>query len=230
MSGADMRAAPISARRKLDLCPRSQIGGANMIQHIVFDIGNVFLRYDPEAPFRDLIPDKATRQWFMTEVCSQAWNLEQDRGRSWEDAEAVLIKAHPQHEDWIRAFRREWHKMVAERVPGSAEILAAVLDQGWDVTMLTNFNQDTFQEAQAMYPELASSRGVTVSGVVRLVKPDPAIYRLHAETFGLQPTSTLFFDDTAQNVAAAKACGWQARLFVDAPTMRHDLAAAGVNV
>lgn len=200
------------------------------IQHIVFDIGNVLLRWDPEIPFRRLIPDDAERQYFLAEICTHDWNLEQDRGRSWPDAEAELIGRFPEHEALIRAWRANWHEMV----PGSLEETTVILDQlisnGHDVTALTNFADDTFVEAQERFPYLRRFRGVTVSGRVALVKPEPEIYRLHADTFGLTPAATLFFDDNAANVEGARAAGWKAERFVDAATMRADLTRHGVAI
>jgi 2-haloacid dehalogenase len=67
------------------------------IRHIVFDIGHVLIHYDPELPFKRIIPDDEKRRWFLANVCTPQWNIEQDRGRSWADAEAELITAHP---DW----------------------------------------------------------------------------------------------------------------------------------
>ena len=61
------------------------------IRHIVFDIGKVLIHYDPDLPFSRLIPDAAERRWFFENVCTHAWNIEQDRGRTWEEAEALLI-------------------------------------------------------------------------------------------------------------------------------------------
>ncbi len=83
------------------------------IRHIVFDIGSVLIHYDPNLPFRRLIPDDAERQWFFANVCTHDWNIEQDRGRTWEDAEAHLIGQHPEHAENIRGFRRYWHEMVS---------------------------------------------------------------------------------------------------------------------
>ena len=65
------------------------------IRHIVFDIGKVLIHYDPDIPFSRLIPDAGERRWFFENVCTHAWNIEQDRGRTWEEAEALLIDAHP---------------------------------------------------------------------------------------------------------------------------------------
>ncbi|MEM7566707.1 MAG: HAD-IA family hydrolase, partial [Pseudomonadota bacterium] len=171
-----------------------------MIRHIVFDIGHVLIQWDPEIPYRRLIPDAVERRWFLETVCTPAWNREQDRGRSWAEAESLLIRDYPDKADLIRAYRAHWSEMVPGEVPGTFAILRALLDAGHDVTMLTNFHQDTFREAQAMYPALTETRGVTVSGEVRMLKPDRDIYDRHVETFGLDPAACLFFDDTVANV------------------------------
>ena len=76
------------------------------ISHIVFDIGKVLIHYDPDLPFSRIIPDPARRRWFFDNVCTSDWNIEQDRGRGWEEAEALLIADHPAEADNIRAFRR----------------------------------------------------------------------------------------------------------------------------
>ncbi|MGD9916354.1 MAG: HAD family hydrolase [Rhizobiaceae bacterium] len=199
-----------------------------MIRHIVFDIGKVLIHYDPDLAFAELIPDAAERQWFFDNVCTTDWNIEQDRGRSWEDAEALLIADHPGHEANIRSFRRNWHMMVPHAYDDSVAIMLGLIERGEDVTMLTNWAKDTFKEARERFPFLAAPRGVTVSGEVGLIKPDRRIYDKHAADFGLEPAATIFIDDSAKNVQAAKDAGWQAVLFTDAETLRRDLNAAGV--
>lgn len=193
------------------------------INHVVFDIGKVLINYDPEIPFRRLIPDDADRAHFFANICTHEWNLEQDRGRTWSQAEALLIAQHPQHEANIRGFRKHWHEMVYSEIAGSVAIMRGLISSGMDVTMLTNFAADTFVQAQEMYPFLKEPRGVTVSGVVGLIKPDAEIYRLHTQTFGLEPGATLFIDDNPDNVKAAQDFGWQAVLFTGVEGLAKDL-------
>ena len=194
------------------------------IRHIVFDIGKVLVHYDPELPFRRLIPDGRRRAWFLDHVCSPAWNLEQDRGRSWIEAEDELIARFPDEADNIRAFRRHWSEMVPYAYEDSVALMRSLIAEGRDVTMLTNFASDTFREAQDMYPFLKETRGVTVSGDNRIIKPDPAIYALHTRTFELDPAATLFIDDSDKNVVSARDFGWQAIRFEDPEQLRGDLA------
>ncbi|MEQ8400538.1 MAG: HAD family phosphatase [Roseitalea porphyridii] len=193
------------------------------IRHIVFDIGKVLIHYDPELPYRRIIPDAERRTWFLANVCTSDWNLEQDRGRPWDEAEAELIAAHPDWETEIRAFRAHWHEMVPHAFDGTVSILLGLIEEGRDITFLTNFAADTFVEAQELYPFLKAGRGVTVSGRVRVIKPDPAIYDLHTRTFDLDPEATLFIDDNADNVDAARAFGWNAVRFENAEALQADL-------
>ena len=200
------------------------------IRHIVFDIGKVLIHYDPHIPFTRLIPDEAERAFFFTNVCTHEWNLEQDRGRGWDEAEALLIAAHPSHETSIRAFRKHWNEMVPHAYVETVSIMESLIAKGYDVTMLTNFASDTFREVQKLFPCLTLPRGVTVSGDMRMVKPDVAIYECHARTFGLDPAATLFIDDNMANVIGARAAGWHAVQFIDPQTLQQDLASYGLAV
>lgn len=200
------------------------------VKHVVFDIGRVLVHWDPEIPYLKLIEDDAERARFLAEVCSPAWNLEQDRGRSWEDAEAELVARYPEHEDLIRAFRRQWWDMVPYAYEDSVALFRDLIAKGIDVTMLTNWAPDTFAEAEKVFDFLGEARGVTVSGRIGLVKPDRAIFEHHAESFGIAPAETLFIDDSPKNVEGAVAAGWQAVLFTDADRLRADLKARGLPV
>lgn len=200
------------------------------IRHIVFDIGRVLLHYDPDLPFSRLIPDPAERRWFFENVCTSAWNIEQDRGRTWEEAEAELLAIHPAHAENIRNFRRHWHEMVPHAYDETVVILERLIESGRDVTLLTNWAADTFVEARARFPFLEKLRGVTVSGEIKAIKPDREIYDHHVATFDLAPEATLFIDDSQKNVDAAKAAGWQAVLFTDAPALAADLRRLGIDV
>ena len=195
------------------------------ISHIVFDVGNVLLRWDPELIYIDRISDPAERRWFLEEVCSPQWNIERDLGSSFAEGEAELISRHPDHEDNIRAYFAEWHKSIPNAISGVPEMLSGFIRAGHDVTMLTNFSAETFPVAVGKYPFLREPRGVTVSAEVGVVKPDPEIYRLHEDRFGLIAGETLFIDDNTANIEAARRHGWHGIVFGNAEQLRTELAA-----
>ncbi|SJZ71113.1 HAD family hydrolase [Consotaella salsifontis] len=201
-----------------------------MIRHVVFDIGGVLVLWDPEIPFKRLIADDQERRVFLSEICSPLWNAEQDRGRSWEEAEAVLIADYPEKADLIRAYRRYWIEMVPHAFEDTVAVLREVIATGLDVTLLTNWAADTFAEAEKLFPFLGEARGITVSGRIKAIKPSPEIYLHHAETFGLDPAATVFIDDSPKNVEAARKAGWQAIRHENAAQLRIDLRKLGVPI
>ena len=200
------------------------------IKHIVFDIGNVLVGWNMELAFLEQIPDKKQRDWFFQNVCTPQWNIEQDRGRDWREAEELLIADHPDHADNIRAFRRNWEMMLTGEISGSVEILKSLLAKGHDVTMLTNFASDTFEIAKRRFDFLALSRGTTVSAEIKMIKPDAGIYHHHVSNFVLTPEHCLFIDDSQKNVDGAINAGWQAVLFQNAKTLKDDLERFGIRV
>ena len=202
----------------------------NEIKHIVFDIGNVLVGWNMELAFLEQIPDKKQRDWFLNNICTPQWNIEQDRGRDWREAEELLIADHPDHTENIRAFRRNWEMMITGEISGSVEILKSLLASGHDVTMLTNFASDTFEIAKKRFDFLALSRGITVSADIKMIKPDAEIYHHHVNSFGLIPEHCLFIDDSQKNVDGAINAGWQAVLFQNAKTLKGDLERFGIRV
>ena len=72
--------------------------------NVVFDIGNVLIGWDPRVLYRKIFPTEDEVAWFLSHVCTPDWNLEQDRGRSFEDAIAEATARHPAYADAIAAY------------------------------------------------------------------------------------------------------------------------------
>ncbi|HEX5325465.1 MAG TPA: HAD family hydrolase, partial [Acetobacteraceae bacterium] len=152
----------------------------------VFDLGGVLIDWNPRHLYRSLFPgDVAGMERFLAEICSPAWNLEQDRGRSWADATALLTAQHPEQAELIAAYRQRWHEMLRGPIEGSVAILAELKRAGVPLYALTNWSQETFPHALEQYDFLGWFEVIIVSGQERLVKPDPRIFRLLADRHGL---------------------------------------------
>jgi len=67
-----------------------------------------------------------------------------------------------------------------------------------------------------------------VSGAERMIKPDPAIFHLLLNRYGVQAERAVFIDDAPRNVAAAAKLGMHALQFRDAATLRAELVALGL--
>lgn len=201
-----------------------------MPRHLVFDIGNVLIRWDQEIPFRPLIPDDEVRAAFFRDILPPEWNLEQDRGRAWREAEDERIALFPHHTDLIRAYRARWHEMVPHAIEENVAVLRGAQRVGIRCFAITNFAADTFTESQERFPFLKTFEGVIVSAHERLIKPDPAIFRLFASRHAVAPAECLFIDDSAKNVAAAAALGFATVHVTPETNLRREVAAHGFAV
>lgn len=101
-------------------------------------------------------------------------------------------------------------------IPGSVSLLAALRDAGQAQVFLSNMPAPYAEHLENTHDFVGWFDDGLFSGRVQLIKPEPAIFALAAERFGVPPAELLFFDDHRPNVLAARAAGWQAELFTDA--------------
>ena len=197
---------------------------------LVFDIGNVLIGWDPRNLYGKVFDDPERMEWFLAEVCHNAWNLEQDRGRLFAEAVAERTAAFPQLEAEIRAYDERWPEMISGPIEGSVKLLEALRGRGDRVYAITNFSHEKFAVAQDLFPFLRGFDGIVVSGDERVIKPDPAIYRLLLGRYALQPQDCVFVDDSRANVEGALAVGMQGIHFTSPEAMIRDLQALGFPV
>ncbi len=204
-------------------------GMENPPKIVVFDIGQVLIEWDPRHLYRDLFDGyEDLMEDFLDNVCSPAWNLEQDRGRPWADAVAQLTAEHPDCAELIRSYDELWEQMVPGPIPGTPEILAELKARGVPVYAITNFSADKFALSQKRFDFLNGFDGIVVSGVEKVVKPDPKIYRILLDRYGLDAADCLFIDDNPDNVESARAVGMTAHHFAGAEALRRDLEGFGL--
>jgi FMN phosphatase YigB (HAD superfamily) len=200
-----------------------------MTRAVVFDVGNVLIRWDARLVYRELLPDAEAIEAFFAEVGFHDWNVEQDRGRSWDDAVAALSAAHPHRAPLIAAFRDRWQESVPGEIAGSVEILEELRAARVPLYAITNFSGEKWLETVARFPFLGSCfRDVVVSASEGVTKPDPEIFRVCLERNGLTAAGCVFVDDSAKNVAGALAMGFDAIHFTGPEALRAALVARGV--
>ena len=195
---------------------------------VVFDLGGVLIDWDPRHLYRKLLADEAAVEEFLATVCTPEWNEELDRGRPFAEAVAELAERHPTHADAIAAYHQRWPEMLGGDIPGGVEVLAELRAAGVPLYALTNWSAETFGTARQRFEFLAWFDGVVVSGEERVTKPDPRIFEVLLDRFGLAPEATLFVDDSSDNVAAARRLGLDAVEFTGPEQLRRDLADRGL--
>lgn len=182
------------------------------VSAVVFDIGNVLIGWAPKQ-FFDAAIGADRRQAFFDAVPILAANTAIDRGEPFPD---TIIKLADQHPDWtaeITLWHTRWLDMVSPEITRSVRLLRALRRQNIPVFALSNFGAETFEIAKERYPFLAEFDQHYISGVMRLIKPDPAIYAALEAGSGMAPETLLFADDLPENISAAAVRGWQVHLF-----------------
>src|SRR6185312_6178554 len=205
-------------------------GKHEMIDTVVFDLGGVLIDWNPRYLYRRLFDDEAAMERFLAEVCTGAWNEQQDAGRPWHEAVASLTAQFPEHAGLIAAYRDGRREMLGGVIQGSVDLLAELKARGVRLYALTNWSHETFPHAKEieMFGFLHWFEGIVVSGEERLIKPDPRIYRRLFERYAIDPARTAYIDDARRNVDAAAAQGMHAWWFRGPEGLREWLATHGL--
>lgn len=199
------------------------------IDTLLFDLGNVLIRWDPRNLYREMFgSDTARMEYFLEHVCSSEWNRALDAGRPFAEAIADLQIEHPEYAEHIAAWRGRWPEMLGGAIDGTVDILRELKVRGTPLYALSNWSAETFPLACERFSFLRWFDRVIISGDVGMAKPDPEIFDLTIRECTLVPGRTLFVDDLERNVQAARAAGMHAVIFRDPDQLRHALRSHGL--
>jgi len=196
------------------------------IDVVVFDFGNVLIKWDPRYAFPQRDAEEVDR--FFDEFDFVAFNHEQDAGRPFAEGIAHVAATEPQFVPWLREYLVGYTRTLRGPVPGTFDIVSELKSNGVRVYGLTNWWADLYKHAVAATPAIRLLDGVVVSGSEGIAKPDPQIFRLIANRFDFDPERAVFIDDSPVNVAASEAVGFHGIQFTDAGELRAKLIALGL--
>jgi 2-haloacid dehalogenase len=174
---------------------------------VVFDIGNVLLRWDPRNLYRKIFTEAESMEWFLSHVCDGPWNEAQDLGRTWVDAVQERTKLYPQWAAEIRAYDERWMETLDGEIEENVQVLKLAKRVGLRLFAITNFSQEKFRVAREQHSFFELFDGIVVSGEERLIKPDPRIFHLFLDRYRLSAEECVFIDDNRANVATAREVG-----------------------
>jgi 2-haloacid dehalogenase/putative hydrolase of the HAD superfamily len=186
-----------------------------MATTLLWDIGNVIVRWNPRTLFDKIFPEPAACDRFLSHVCTMDWHLAHDRGVSFADNRVELIARHPEHAQAIIAWGDRWWEMFSGVIPETEAAIECLHARGVPQFGLSNMSPETFHGTVAMSPAFECLDSILISGEAGLLKPDPALFQLACDRFGFEPADVLFVDDNAQNIAAASALGFDTHHFTD---------------
>ena len=198
-------------------------------QAIVFDLGGVMIDWNPRHLYRKMFRgDEPAMEKFLSEVCTSEWNAEQDRGRSFADATALLIDRHPDQEVFIRAWFERWPEMIAGTIEGMIEIFAELKKAERKIYALSNWSRETYPMARRSFAFFDWFDHIVISGEVGMVKPNRDIFDHLLGVAGRRVEECIFIDDSLTNVEAAIGFGFDAIHFRSSGELRDDLTNRGV--
>ncbi len=198
-----------------------------MIEAVIFDIGNVLIRWQPEEYYDRTIGAERRREMFA-EVDLHGMNDEVDRGGDFREVVYATAERYPHWREEIRAWHDDWLELAQPVIGGSVAIQRDLRARGVAVFALTNFGIGSFAIAEEAFPFLKEFDRRYVSGHMGVIKPDPDIYAQVEADCGIAPERLLFTDDRADNIAAAQARGWETHLFEGPEGWRARLVGAGL--
>lgn len=180
-----------------------------MIKNIVFDIGDVLVKFMPEASVRYIGVDETEVNDVLAATIGSRWWAELDRGvMDEEEVIGKMIEESPKYKDAIRKFFDDGKEMLVEAFDYSEKWIESIKSRGYKVYLLSNYPRSYFLlHSEKKMPFVKNVDGKIVSAFVKTVKPEPEIYKILIDTYSLNPNECVFIDDRAENVEGAVNAG-----------------------
>jgi 2-haloacid dehalogenase len=199
----------------------------NNINTIIFDFGGVLIDWNPRYMYRNEFEESSEMEHFLSKVCTDDWNLQQDKGRSLAEGTRILQDKFPEHGVKIKLYYDQWEKMIKGHIPQNVTILRK-LKEKYKLYGLTNWSAETFPIVFKRYSFFKLFDGIVISGEEKLIKPDKKIFERMLERYHLEAKSSLFIDDNMNNIQAAKEIGFATIHVLEKTDLESELYALGL--
>lgn len=199
-----------------------------MIRTIVFDMGNVLVRFSHARMCRQI----AALCGVGGEVVSQllferGWQMELERGTMSDEEFAHRLGTAVDRRIPIDELRLAASD-IFEPMPGIPDLLANLKQWNYRLVLLSNTSRAHYEFILSRWDILVPFHELVLSFEIGAMKPEAAIFHAVAEAIQCDPAEAFYTDDIAENVAAARRHGLDAEVFVDTPSLRDHLRARGV--
>lgn len=202
-----------------------------MIKNIVFDMGQVMIRFERKTFIERVgITDPSDQKLLRNKLYVTYEWAAMDRGTLNEESaeERILPRLPERLHEAARLLLSKWDRPILP-VEGMAELVKELKENGYGIYLLSNASVRQ-HEYWPRVPGAEYFDGTLISADVKLVKPQPEIYRVFYEKFHLDPAECIFIDDNHNNIEGAVYTGMQGIVFHnDMAELREELRAAGVN-
>jgi 2-haloacid dehalogenase len=177
--------------------------------------------------YRVEFEESSEMEHFLKEICTDDWNLQQDKGRSLAEGTRILQDRFPEHALKIGLYYDQWEKMIKGDIPQNVSLLR-ILKEKYKLYGLTNWSTETFPIVFKRYPFFKLFDGIVISGEEKLIKPDKKIFEVMLNRYQLEAGNALFIDDNINNILAAKEMGFETIHVTEKTDLRTELHTMGL--
>ncbi len=195
------------------------------IGNVVFDLGRVLLRWDPQAVAARTSDDPRIQALLHREILAHDdWNR-LDRGSL---PEADALEGWAARTALPKTLLQELLVQTEETltpIEESHALLEEVHAAGHALYCLSNMSRRSYAYVRGKYDFWRYFKGIVVSAHVKLLKPEADIYHYLLWRYRLDPERSVFIDDRPENIEAARAVGMHGIVFEDPASCRRQLQA-----
>ena len=199
----------------------------NKIKNIIFDFGGVLIDWNPAYLYRKEFDNESEMNYFLENICTPEWNIQQDAGRPLAEATKLLQQEHPGYKELIGLYYGRWEEMLGGLYEDNIQLLHQ-LKENYSLYGLTNWSAETIKIAYSKYDFFNHLKGIVVSGDEKLIKPDPKIYQVILDRYNLKAKESVFIDDNIENVKAAQKMGFETIHFNEDTDLRKEAINKGL--
>lgn len=202
------------------------------MKNIIFDIGNVLITWDPNPIYMEYFGnDSVKMQAFYEQTNIFTTNSEMDRGVPFEQALTKLASEFPHYHEPIHMWQNRWLETIGGPIHASAELLTSLHAKQYPLYALTNFAAETFFthiRHNTKYNFLNLFKDIVVSGVEKVIKPDPKIYEILLQRNNLDPKNCIYIDDSKANLVPAQNLGMATIHFKSSEQLTNELRSLNI--
>lgn len=184
------------------------------MKNIIFDLGGVVIDWNPEKVKKEYRHNPALPAFlFGSGFFQSQWSLF-DRG---EIDIHTLIEQMAELSGVSTADCRDFMEYIKHSlvdIPETVELIRQLSEKGYRLYCLSNMSVEFYDYLKSR-EFFSHFDGQVISTLEKMIKPEPEIYRILTDRFGLNPQESLFIDDLKPNIEAAAAQGYRTVHFAD---------------
>lgn len=182
-----------------------------MIKNIIFDFGNVIVKFDPDIIMSPYIKEKEIRDKLSPIVFDRKYWDRLDDGSMTESEvyESIEEKVPDKYKQAVKMVLNNWYYHLPF-IDCSVDFLNKAKEKGYNIFLLSNISKkfsDSYNKITTLDELLSKFDGLVFSGREGIVKPDTKIFEILLNRYCLNPEETVFIDDSARNLAGAEKLG-----------------------